>query len=215
MKWLPLTLSGRRHYHRSFHIHTRDIRTPPPRTQGRKITERDRQSEPQIEVGLQTHCSGAVQTLHRTTNENANLLSHCSYLVALHGSRLRVPLPPVHHNHRSLRGPIWLFCWLRWIDLSWHRCWIIDWRDNFRYCKRSNHEKAIEKWRDESRVSSSTNDTRLLPDPYWLYALPIQHLFRSLTFPSVHVWLVSGEACFLVCANSRYWPRLVELRCLC
>ena len=182
MKWLPLTLLGWRYYHRSFHIRTRDIRTPSSRTQGRKVTETNRQPEPQIEVGVQPHCSGAVQTFHRTANENANLLSHCPYLVALHGSRLRLPLPPVHHNHRSLRGPIWLFCWFRWIDLPRHRCWIINWRNNFWYCKRSNHEKTIEKWRDESGVSSSTNDTRLLPGPYWPYALPIQYPICSLTF---------------------------------
>lgn len=41
-----LTLLGRRHYHRCFHIHTRDICTPPPRTQGRKVTEADGQPEP-------------------------------------------------------------------------------------------------------------------------------------------------------------------------
>ena len=163
----PLTLLGRRHCHRSFHIRTRDIRTPPPRTQGRKITETDRQPEPQIEVSVRPSCSGAVQTFHRTASEDATLLSHCPHLVDLYGSCLRLPVPPFHHNYRSLRGPIRLFRRLRWINLSWYRCWIIDWRNNFWYCKRSNHEKTVEKWRNESRVSSSTNDTRLLPGPYW------------------------------------------------
>ena len=167
IKWLLLTLLGRRHCYCSFHIHPRDIRTPPPRTQGRKVTERNRQSEPQIEVGVQPHCSGAVQAFHRTANENANLLSHCLHLVALHGSRLRLLISPFHNNYRSLRGPIWLFSWLCWIDLSWYWCRIIDWCNNFWYCKRSNHEKTIKKWRDEGGVSTSTNDTRLFPGPYW------------------------------------------------
>ena len=41
LRRLFLTMLGWRHYHCSFHLHTRDICTPPPRTQGRKITETD------------------------------------------------------------------------------------------------------------------------------------------------------------------------------